>query len=1242
MRLVMPDQFDAQAAVFAGPGAVRERAEELAPLLGHRFPPSPAAVAVRWRLAPAAMFPRRAFEVWRRPAVRQLGAFPDVNTDLDARRVDAGLGAVSLTDRRPLFLVCGRAFPRSGGLTVHALGRTLQRIVGRSRRFDREGDFCLRGAGVCGLEVEGAGHLALEGGIGMRDYALVDDWELIDRVGLPIVPAEVPEEVYRAEGHGPPGSPLPGRKAAFVRLEIGRLLFGKPPAPPGFSPPPWPAPISEKVLDDLRAGDRGLVTLLLKTLAGREPGVFLAPDERRTRIENLSGLPTEGLENVTAAVSPEAAALIAAATDGVAALALGFGTTDFVSGEPVGPSVTWPPPFDYMVTFRPDVLRFPTGFDLGLFGGDEIEYAALATPVTWPLPPPDGLLVEERKTQRPRVLDGSGTEDLRLGWRAIPPEQFAGGVATLASEAGAPPKTLNPPRAGGGFAPLVPATRVRSDPAEPPEEKTVLTLPGRPLPFAGERADEYFVGRLDVFGRWSDWAVAPHLARSLPPGRPSLISVQFEPTEGGIDLVARTVRGQVTIEFGWHWEDRSPLEIELTGLFVTSPRDLPRFDRPRLDPDDPTPIPDPAPVGFPGNPGGPAGTAIRAVWPRPAADACPVQETPPQIAGGNPLVTVAPVVDAPPDAGGLPVAGAFRRYRTTVQDVQVPFDAVERWTLGVYARAKECVNGQFGPHVGPRTTTIPNPFRPAAPTLSADLQWAALPDATGTARFDLRFPAVSRAAGYAAYLATEQAVHAATAAGPLPPGADPLPPTDGNVRERANALLLLAGQPTSQAAFSRVNVDLLEEPKFELRLPGNSENLFVVTGASVSWQQMESERSSFTIVGVPRSSAPPTPRLFANFMPGADSAPGEVTVTIETVGPPVADLLLFRSASRTNASVVGRMGPPVAALSAASITAESVDAASGTRRFTASDIPAGGGDGGGAWFYRAVAVGVSDPERGLIGERSPASPVAEILLRPTRIPRIGDVRRLAVPGPSVPGPLLHELRWFIDEDFGPGVPGSFLLRLAPLAPNEGEEPGAVSIRTSLAEIPAAGNDPSPTVGGLVRLARDPAAGWEFLAWAPADAPAFLLRLEAPWEKTAEAIVPAQAEPPLAEPEPPDLSGLRVRVQPLDLLRRRLRVAFVSSAPAGRSREEPHELAIGLRRDRVPTFTHVPLPDVPVGADSGSALFRDAVPDAGGRFQYRFTLVERAAPSLFLRPVEEVIVRITDPDGLQTELRANVP
>ena len=172
----------------------------------------------------------------------------------------------------------------------------------------------------------------------MRGFAeRLDEWELIEQVGLPVERDEI--EGYDTGPQGDPNAPVDPPDAALVRLAIGQQFYQELPTalPNGVTVPPWQIPDLTEALAELRnpapdPAGRSLIVRLGEMFRAVDTGA--APSQAAYRsLETVPGLGQPGSPQVTPDATMEmpllATVLLNAVTDPWFSLTAGFGTMDF-------------------------------------------------------------------------------------------------------------------------------------------------------------------------------------------------------------------------------------------------------------------------------------------------------------------------------------------------------------------------------------------------------------------------------------------------------------------------------------------------------------------------------------------------------------------------------------------------------------------------------------------------------------------------------------------------------------------------------------------------------------------------------------------------------------------------------------------------------------------------------------------------------------------------------------------------
>ena len=911
-------------------------------------------IALRWTTAPDLGFPRRPFEVWRRPRDEKVG------TELAKGPVTvSGAPELITWTQGEMYDVHFDANPLAGGtLIVEALDLAFHVIPGQRIAFTGGARGAFRSPGIAALRLSGAGALAAVRGRAQLEFANLPDWERTQVVGLPFDKADIAPPAYDPVAQGYETPSLNGIDAALMRLDIGRTLRLPLPATgvADIPTPAWDASDPRVFLDALRTPTPALVRLIADCLAGSDDADPLRLQVLFTVQETLPGVQQADIPGAGGGTDPTvmelpvvAVSMLGAGSDSDTALALGYGTTEFWEQRQLGGTELVYPPgtvrtrFDYMVT-APFTFPFLGSLDL----------AALVQLQAQPAPPA-GLQASGLQANRAPALDAAATEAVQVSWAL---SELPAGFGVLRSRAPGDGVILNAARSAGGHDPFIPQRPAPVDGAPPAGVRTVFTDPVAPVPLSGSTTARYMVLALDVFARWSLWRLVAYTSSAGPVQVPGLVSTSL-----ATDVAARTGRvvpGALEVDVVWDWSDRSPDRIEIAGSFIGATAQPPAVA--------------PATVPF-----GPGGAAVIRFKPSGA----------PFIDSGH-TGSVAEVVTPDPPAGVPPPEGDRRQYRVRLTGPACDFTTAGEVAFAVWVRGAETVRpAAVSAASDPRVARAPDPIPPPPPVMPAiDLQWTALPDATGRARAVLRWPAVANASGYIVWEATEAALRRAVAPGVAdPPATTPVLTRAGDLRT------LVTGTADAQArsliAFSRVRDRPFTGTELELVLPGSADTLYAYRVSAITAANVESERSdTVALVAVPRRIVPGRPRLMLRAAAGG----GVDVIAVPGRGPAPAGLQVHRVRRAGLAVEVGMMGPAVIGAADA-----------GWRDVVVPDRPGSStGEDGRAvtdavepsWYpyhYRVVALGAPDPPNGGVPGESDPSAVASIVLPPAAGPVLDQV-----------------------------------------------------------------------------------------------------------------------------------------------------------------------------------------------------------------------------------------------------------
>ena len=925
-RHVLPQaaQLFSRGLTDASPEMIRKVLAQLG-----QYQPKPPAfgqhglpVALRWCSLPSLGFPRQPFQVFRRGgriALKQIASAVQIS----------GTGTVEW-GRVNMFHVFFRATPDAGSsLTIQALDRVGRRIPGQTVSVASASQCRFRAPGVAALSVTGNGLISAIQGITANDFANLNDWDLIEIVGLPFKRGEIASPHYDPHPQGFDPANKEGVEAARIRLELAAMLHQPLPLTgiATIPTPNWPPPNIDSYLSFVRDPADSVLPMISKCLLSTNDAdpnnlqaAFLytqtGPGIRQADFPGVA----PGPDPTQFDIPVVGVTMLSVGSESYAAAALGYGTIDFppASESPlpkaVEPALSFHTDFDYMVTNT-----------FILADGIKVELAALAQ--GRPDPEAAAFSVDRLRRNRPPAVDQPETESVQLTWNhAMLPQ----GYVVARSRKADTSELLNSPRPFPQGFELFTPPRGENAGSAPPEEPVVFTDPVSEVPVSGLHDTEYLLAGGDVFGRWSAWTHSTYVSVAPPVQIPGLHSVttSLDPDTA----TGRKVTGDLIVEFAWDWTDRSARFIEFHGRFYSGSAGPPVFS-PGLQIDSDLPVEGAAVVSFD--------------------------------AARNPSVTsghdadVEILTPVPDDEN--------RRYRLTVHQFRADFRLQSQWDYAAFARAEESIRpaGEFSETAGPRTTKIFDPLPPEVPEITADLQWTALPDAANRARGVLTWPADPQAMGYVVWEATEAAIRYA-----IDPDI-PEPAPEATPMDRALALAtLLADEDNRQRsaiAFSRLNADPLLESQIEVELPGGASTLFAYRVSSLSAANQESGRSSSVAwFAVPRRIKPGQPGLRVRAVPD-----GLEVTAIAAPGPAPIGYNVFRVRNSALLADTGLKGPP-------KIPANHPDWQDLTiNNSAAMQIVDNVGESWQPYYYQAVAIAQANPANGeFAGESAPSATIA--------------------------------------------------------------------------------------------------------------------------------------------------------------------------------------------------------------------------------------------------------------------------
>jgi hypothetical protein len=904
------------------------------------------AVQVRWLLNPAVGLPLEPFKVWTYP--------PGKKPMLTPISIAGFRNQMSFSDPMAWIEIDMTLATGAVATATAYTGGSLSGMPIDGQTLSTTGTLTLFGDQIGSIMIVGSFTVTAMRGITASALANDPAWTLVETVGLPIDPTAWAQTGYDTSLQGLVSAPQSPLAAAARRLAAGPKFGWAPTTDRGTSVPAWQAPDPTAYLNDVT-----------KQIVSRLHDLFMQGKSQNqqsgyTQTTSIPGPSQQGANpdpNAPASsveLSPLQLALMAASTDPFASLALGFGTSYPLSTVTGLLMVT--------VNCKWSLWGIPTQLLLA-------DFVPARRP-TWPPLMPQQFGAGQQHLTRPKVVDGSYSESVRLHWTrdlitfAKVPQAVSFAVARFAPAPNSSGLMLQPRTSGGGW---VPFAGTRPDDTPSAEQTTFIDGDLVHPPGASSQTVTYAVAAQNLFGFWSGWTSTDFPISADPIQKPTILSQKLTPAPNASGPVQP---GTLVIEFAWDWSDRRPESIQLVGVTV-----------------DPAarPLPSGPTAGMQMSIGGPAGSPVVV-----------------QFSGGDtPSVNVAgglvQCLDATrttvlttcgPQSPGGAQATDVRNYRLTIPGFTLDFTGRNGVDVTFWARADEHVRPSlFGDWTDPCVALAPSPVPPPPPFTVEHPIWSSLPDAAGVARAHLTWTDPSNSPGYYLYSASESAILDAL-------GLPPAQLTDGYVARLAT-LRALGGHnlSTVRSAFRRVQESAITGTSYEVSLPRGSRvmHCYVVTATSAN--NLESPfptaNTAFMAVATPRLAEPAEPTL--RVVAGLQGAQPIVTATVTLrTGAPVSRLDLYRTTNERLAVNVDHMNVPYASSSHPTGWTFTRDGNGVLTSATYVDTrPIQG------WqknWYRVVAWSDDDVVNGEVGTRSPPSPAKWAVVPPVNPPLLFGLR----------------------------------------------------------------------------------------------------------------------------------------------------------------------------------------------------------------------------------------------------------
>ena len=921
-------------------------------------------VHLTWACAPKLGMPRGPFQVWRRGRsvepwqdVRELVVVPESS----GRAVRLGWGVEAAVIR-----VTYRPVDPTGpsGLFVYRTGGGVVDTVGAEIAAAGSGDPTtveVRTSGATfGRLVNGADPVVTI--VTLDDCVNDPAWKPIELVGLPFERGW--GSGYDEIEQGPVTSPMAPTDAAMDRLKRGMPPIGwSPVTQTGRLAPTWqqadPGAVIREILGDLLPEiapmyDHGVPERQQHTL------------EFRRAVDPPSQAGRTSSAETSATIRPWSMLALAAQTDPVLNLALGFGATYQIEGGDrpelsIGRS-------DVLVTARYErpglTVARASGVELAAyapFGGQHETVSA-----------PTSLTAARSGLVAPRPADQPWRESITVRWDRLTSTASLGRVtagALARFETSAPLTTrteaLNPPRLGGGHRPLT------LSPDGPPDTagaaKVAFVDGAAEIPIgSGGRQVGYAVSVVDIHGVWSPWRDVAYAGDEPAPMLPRLISARLDARYEG----SASCPAELVLEAAIDWTERIPTHLEVVAIFypMASASAAP-------------------PVGIDPGAATPAGCFRRDLGLVFTGDV--------PTGSGCTVTTLSPDGDSTMPAGPGQGDGG-RRYRLVSPVPLLDFATTTRWGVQVWLRTRLRVGASptaYAPdpaHPARAVAASPVPVQPLPPPAPPGVPLGSTPDAQGCSHARVRWSLPAGGDGVRTCVVWEVSETALRQRAGLPRVSETDSP---GVRLAALWAAYDAMTPVAQRAAFRRLVELPGTARdADITLPKGSTDIHLFTVTTQSMTGIESPWPGPAATGHLHLQAAIAPRLRRPAPPLVRpeiGAGGAVTARLYAASPvPVARFLVFATRSEPAARDRESMGPAVATIPVVAgpvandpVTNTPIYEATQSLTLPPSWEP---------WLLRAVAEPVDTvPVEGVRGVPSNASDIVSFTLAPTGPPELG-------------------------------------------------------------------------------------------------------------------------------------------------------------------------------------------------------------------------------------------------------------
>ncbi|MDK3074316.1 hypothetical protein QO034_14510 [Sedimentitalea sp. JM2-8] len=940
------------------------------------------AIYLRWSVNPRIGMPSEPFKVWRRPAMPLTQeppeipvtaySMPPLGTVYQLSEPCAVIHVILGSSGAPANSV---VIPLADGIGFeNMLGSEAVAIPGGGQQL-----VSFRAPYITSVLVMGNQSSVQIRGLPVSAMSKIDDWQLLETVGLPVDEGDWSDLVGQSHGvpQGMVGAETDAKLAAQHRYARGVNPYGWGlQFPGGQLAPQWQLPSAADLIADAEADVLPMLHEAMHNAPSDQVEFLTELIIRPPENPNGQSLPAE---DGTAQVSPIKLLQMAAATDPLQAVTLGFGT-GYLFQDPnlmldlpplhFGATSFFDDPtvsdWDFMVTGR---------WANGLDGtSKEVEYAALIPRPARVLhpPAPADMKVHFLAHQRPANRDGSWKSSARMSWERLPfsnispVASFAVGRAEAGSGTFATPLMEERPKAAGHM--VIGNNENRKDPEYPRQSASDgdFPIPNNP----GTVSAQYGVATQNIFGIWSPWVSKPFSTAQPLPDPVRLIDVQLRPVDTGAGTICPA---DLLVELVVDWRVRSVARIDFRArLFAAATR----HEEP--------------PAGLPG------GVQKSLGGPAPAVEVTFTGSTP-QIAFGN-VICLDPQ-GSQEVAPGQATQGHARRYRVTIPGFSLNYAGTPHVGIALKARLRERIApGRVGAWpADPKVAYASDPR--ARPTQVVDIvRLASLPDARGQCHAIVEWQPVSGAEGYILYTSTETKMLASRDL----PGPGP----GDTLSQRLTTLKAAFASTPRRTDFTRVRDELLTGDSLDVALPRGSQDihLFVVIpqsagGVEGPWPSGPDADEQLIPFAAPKIAAPAPPTIEAQRVEGPGGFAARLRIgTRGGSGARPKRIDIYRTRMPDAARMLDSMGLPIAELTATSAPWTVTEGTDGSATWI--DTVSGEDNAAGSWrylWYRAVAWSEDDPLRGVLKGRGRPSPAVPVLVPPP------DPPPLSLLTPSWPG-----------------------------------------------------------------------------------------------------------------------------------------------------------------------------------------------------------------------------------------------